>query len=156
MSEIARQVRKFDMKTGEVLSDSLIYGSSNGGGWVIMYTDKVFKLLKECPSGATIRIFVFLSMGQGFDNRGMSTTKKYVADQLGITKKTCLESFKWLKEHFIISETKINGQTEFMVNPDYVTVGRDKKARQAEWIRRWSGDTISIPAKIGRKREIVG
>ena len=30
-----------------------------------------------------------------------------------------------------------------MVNPAYVTVGRDRKKRQKEWIRRWSGGTIT-------------
>jgi len=47
----------------------------------------------------------------------------------------------------VINECKINGCTEFMVNPLYITVGRDKKKRQKEWLRRWAGQTVAtLPA----------
>ena len=77
----------------------------------------------------------------------MVTTKKAVQDKLGITKKTCIEAFKWLKQNFIINEYVVNGVTEYMVNPEYITVGRDKKRRMREWIRRWQGQTVlTLPA----------
>lgn len=117
--------------------------SSNGKGWSIMYNDKILQLVKKCDSAATLRVFMYLAAGQQFEEKGMITTKVAVQQSLGITKPTCLNAFKWLKENFIINEYRNEGgYTEFMVNPEYVTVGKDKKKRQREWIRRWSGQTV--------------
>lgn len=144
MSKLYKQTIVYDGDSGEVLSDTTRSGSGNGKGWVIMYTDKVNELVTKCKSAATLRIFMLLAAGQQFEERGMVTTKKAVQEHLGIDKKTCIEGFKWLKDNMIINECKINGCTEFMVNPLYITVGRDKKKRQAEWVRRFTGQTVAV------------
>lgn len=142
----------YEESTGEVLYSGATKGTPNGKGWVIMYTDKVSELIVKCPSATTLKVFMMLSMGQQFEERGMITTKKAVQEKLGITKPTCLEAFRWLKENFIINESKINGCTEFMVNPAFVTVGRDKKKRMQEWNRRWSGQVVkTIRAENDKK-----
>lgn len=144
MSKLYKQTIIYDGDSGEVLSDTTRSGSANGKGWVIMYTDKINELVTKCKSAATLRIFMLLAAGQQFEERGMVTTKKAVQEHLGIDKKTCIEGFKWLKDNMIINECKINGCTEFMVNPLYITVGRDKKKRQAEWVRRFTSQTIAV------------
>lgn len=144
MGKLYKQTIVYDGDSGEVLSDTTRSGSGNGKGWVIMYTDKINELVTKCKSAATLRIFMLLAAGQQFEERGMVTTKKAVQEHLGIDKKTCIEGFKWLKDNMIINECKINGCTEFMVNPLYITVGRDKKKRQAEWVRRFTGQTIAV------------
>lgn len=149
MSRFVRQVTITDENTGEVVHDSLSRGSQLGRGWCAMYSERVKDLLLQCPSAATLKVFLLLATGQQFDEKGMITTKKAVQDTLGITKQTCLEAFKWLKAHFIINEYKVNGYTEFMVNPELVMVGRDKKKRQAEWIRRWANQTVSVQSASG-------
>lgn len=150
MGKLFKQSTIFDSESGEVVSERISQGSSNGSGWVIMYTDKINDLVTKCTSAATLRVFMLLAAGQQFEERGMITTKKAVQEHLKIDKSTCLEAFKWLKENMIINECKINGCTEFMVNPMYVTVGRDKKKRQKEWIRRWAGQTVvTLPAADG-------
>lgn len=131
-----RQITISDKDTGEILSESVSVGNPNGRGFVLMYTEKVQSLILKCPSAATLKVFMLLSMGQQFEERGMVTTKKAVQEKLQITKPTCLEAFKWLRENGIVLESKIDGHTEFMINPDYVTVGRDKKKRMKEWERR--------------------
>lgn len=157
MAKLYKQTIIYDGESGEVLSDSTrLGGTANGKGWVIMYTDRINDLVAKCTSAATLRVFMLLAAGQQFDERGMITTKKAVQEHLKIDKSTCLEAFKWLKENMIINECKINGCTEFMVNPLYITVGRDKKKRQAEWLRRWAGQTVMTlpegePAE-GKKR----
>lgn len=141
-----RQTIVYDSE-GKIISDTLSKGSSNGKGWIIMYNEKITELVCKCPSASTIKVFMILAAGQQFEERGMVTTKKAVQDKLGITKKTCLEAFKWLKQNFIINEYVVNGFTEYMVNPEYVTVGRDRKKRMREWIRRWQGQTVlTLPA----------
>lgn len=144
MGKLYKQTILYDGDSGEVLSDTTRSGSGNGKGWVIMYTDKINELVTKCKSAATLRIFMLLAAGQQFEERGMVTTKKAVQEHLGIDKKTCIEGFKWLKDNMIINECKINGCTEFMVNPLYITVGRDKKKRQAEWVRRFTGQTVAV------------
>lgn len=153
MGRLLTQTIITDEDTGEVLIDRTTSGSTNGKGFVLMYTDRVNELLVKCPSASTLKVFMLLSMGQQFDERGMITTKKAVQDKLGITKQTCLEAFKWLKDNMIINESKVNGYTEFMVNPAYVTVGRNRKAREREWVKRWTGGTVAvIPDNVRKKK----
>ena len=145
MSDLLTQITVMNSKTGELLSESIKRGSPNGKGWVIVYTEKVTELICNCNSAATLKVFMLLALGQQYEEHGMITTKQAVQQKLGIDKSTCLAAFKWLKEHMIINECKINGYTEFMVNPDFVTVGRDKKKREKEWVRRWKGQTLTVP-----------
>lgn len=144
-----------DKMTGEVLYDVTKLGrrSSNGRGWVIMYTEKVMNLLLKCPSYATFKVFTLLAMGQKFEEKGMITTKKAVQEKLEITKKTCIEAFKWLKENYIVNECKIDGHTEFMVNPNYVTVGRNRDKRMKEWIRRWDISGVRVQKQIQHRKQ---
>lgn len=144
-----------DKMTGEILYDVTKLGrkSSNGRGWVIMYTDKVTNLLLKCPSYATFKVFTLLAMGQRFEEKGMVTTKKAVQEKLEITKKTCIEAFKWLKENYIVNECKIDGYTEFMVNPNYVTVGRNHDKRMKEWIRRWDISGVRSKKQIQHRNK---
>lgn len=152
MSKLYKQTIIYDGDSGEVFSDSVRTGSSNGKGWSIMYNDKITELITKCTSAATLRVFMLLAAGQQFEERGMVTTKKAVQEYLKIDKSTCLEAFKWLKDNMVINECKINGCTEFMVNPLYVTVGRDKRKRQKEWVRRFTaGSTVAaIPVSNGK------
>jgi len=153
MSQYIRQTDVINADTGEVVHHVTTIGSQLGKGWVVMYKDRTTEFICSCPSASTIKVFFLLAMGQKFDNHGMITTKKAVQEKLGITKQTCLEAFKYLKEKFIINECKVDGVTEYMVNPALVTVGRDKKAREKEWVRRWSGQVIkTIPDPTKKKK----
>lgn len=143
MKSLIRQVRTFDEDTGEMVNEVTTRGSPNGKGWVIMYTARTLELMKQC-TGSTFKVFSYLACGQQFEERGVITTKKAVQDYLGMTKATVLEAFKWLKEHHIISEVNHSGCSEFLVNPDYVTVGRDKNKRKKAWSRSWEGQTVAI------------
>lgn len=151
-----KQTTIMDSDTGEVYREVTTRGSPNGKGWVIVYTENVQELLLKCSSAATLKVFMYLALNQQFEERGFITTKAAVQEKLGITKKTCIEAFNWLKENMVINEYRVNGCTEFMVNPRYVTVGRDKKAREKEWIRRWAGGTVAtIKAPATKKIKIL-
>jgi len=154
MSGYIKQTAVYDESTGELIREVLTRGSPNGKGWVIVYTENTQELLLKCNSAATLKVFMFLAMNQQFEERGFVTTKKYVQEKLGIDKKTCICAFNWLKENMIINETRVNGCTEFMVNPRYVTVGRDKKAREKEWVKRWTGGTVATVRELGDKKKI--
>lgn len=154
MSGYIKQTSVYDEGTGELIREVVTRGSPNGRGWVIVYTEKVQELLFKCNSAATLKIFMYLAVNQQFEERGFITTKAAVQEKLGITKKTCIEAFNWLKENMIINETRVNGCSEFMVNPRYVTVGRDKKAREKEWVKRWSGGTVGVVRQLPEKKKI--
>lgn len=154
MSGYVKQTSIYDEGTGELVREVVTRGSPNGRGWVIVYTENVQELLLKCNSAATLKVFMFLAVNQQFEERGFVTTKKAVQDKLGIDKKTCITAFNWLKENMVINEYRVNGCTEFMVNPRYVTVGRDKKAREKEWVRRWAGGVVGTVRALPEKKKI--
>lgn len=128
-------VIKTNVVTGEVIYEKTVRGSRIGSGWVMMFTEKGSELVANCPSAYTLRVFLYLAMGQTFTG-GMVTTKLDVEKKLGISHCSCARAFKWLKKNFIIHEWRTNGCTEFMVSPVYVSVGKfDERIKL--WNSRW-------------------
>lgn len=157
MKSLVKQVTVYDEDTGEIVNEVTSRGSPNGRGWVIMYSDRTSELFKQC-TGSVARVFGYLACNQNFEERGFIGTKKNVQEALGMTKSTCIEAFKWLKEHHIISEVNHNGVSEFLINPDYVTVGRDKRKRQKAWVKSFAGQTVATieaPKSVHRARARV-
>lgn len=129
-------VIKTNVNTGEVIFEKTIRGSRVGSGWIMMFTEKGTELVANCPSAYTLRVFLYLAMGQTFSG-GMVTTKLDVEKKLGISHCSCARAFKWLKENFIIHEWRNCGCTEFMVSPMYVSVGKfDERIKL--WNARWN------------------
>lgn len=130
-------------QNGEVISqtESLV-AKRNGSGFVISYTSKMCDFLKKCRAGSVVRVFVFLAHNQSYANDGETfgfrCSHKYLQETLGIDRSTLWDALKFLKENFYVHVGKVNGHTEFMVNPQYVTIGRDKQMRIREWNRRWA------------------
>lgn len=136
--------------TGEVVFERTAYGGCrNGSGFILMYTEKTAELIANVREMSTLRVFMLLSMGQdyGTDGRpyGMITTKREVQQILKISERSCIRAFNWLKEQAIIHERPYHGTYEFMVNPAYVTVGRDKEKRMSEWVERWQKSGLFLP-----------
>ena len=46
----------------------------------------------------------------------------------------------------------INGQSDFMVNPDFVVIGKNKKIRVAEWNRRCEAYLKKLESKSTKIR----
>ena len=101
------------------------YGTQNGDGFMLMYRDAIGLLAKTAPPLA-LRVFLTLSAKQEFEG-GLKSTKKAVADELEITYENIMKAFKWLKEHAYVKERKVNGQTEFLLNPNVTTCGKNRK-----------------------------
>lgn len=124
----------------------------NGSGFVVSYTQKICELLTEIPTGSVLRIFFYLAHNQQFGNDGKQfgyrCSKKYLEDVLNLDRKSVYNSLKFLREKFLVLETKIDGQSEFMVNPNYITIGADKKTRLREWSRRWEEHFKATGGKI--------
>lgn len=140
-------VIKTNVTTGEVIFEKTVRGSRSGSGWLMMFTDMGMEIVERCPSPTTLRVFLYLAMGQTFTG-GLVTTKLDVERKLNISHKTCADAFKWLKSNFVIHEWRNRGCTEFMVNPRYVSVGK-----LDERIKLWNSRWQAMPFYANRQRQ---
>lgn len=115
---------------------------ANGSGFVISYTAKMCDFLAKVSTGSVVRVFLYIAHNQNYGTDGKTfgyrCSHKYLQQVLRLDKSTLWDALKYLKENYLVHVGKIEGYVEFMVNPDYVTIGQDKKARRAEWNRRWA------------------
>ena len=137
------QVSRYD-ENGELLSEVTFQTrSQNGSGFVISYTDKMTEFITKTETPSVVRIFLYLAHNQQYGNNGVygfRCTRKFLETALNITRKSVYSALQKLKNDFLVQETKVDGLSEFMVNPNYVTIGRDKQARMREWSNRWQAE----------------
>ena len=100
--------------------------------------EKCNQLLKDPPAPITLRVFFFLALNQHEQTGFLRTTKKYLAEMLGMDAKSLYVALQWLYGNYMVHETRCKGYYEFMVSPYYVEFGDNKKARLDEWNRRWA------------------
>lgn len=113
----------------------------NGGGFVLSYTEKMCEFLETVSAGATVRVFLYLAHHQGYGQDsvfGYRCSHKFLQQVLKLDRKSIYNALCYLKENFLVHEGRFDGVAEFMVNPNYVTIGTDKKRRLAEWNARWA------------------
>ena len=146
------QTIKYDDK-GDVIVDTVRkIKSQNGSGFVISYTAKMTDFIASTKQGSVVRLFLYLAHNQqyGTDGKtyGYRCSHKFLQQVLGLDKKSVYNAVTYLKEKFLVIESRIDGTSEFMVNPNYVTIGTDKKTRMRVWNERWeqffkSGGTLN-------------
>lgn len=141
-------------KDGQVIVDNLKYVKSlNGSGFVISYTEKMSDFIVSCKVASVVRVFVYLAHHQNYaadgETYGYRCSHKYLQTLLGLDRSTLWDALKYLKSKYLVHVAKINGQYEFMVNPNYVTIGRDKASRIVEWNKRWA-ETLRQQDSISR------
>ena len=140
---------------GEVLSEYTTNAphapkKKNGCGFVLSYTDKMIELLKQYPTGSTLRVFLYLAHKQNYAPPiyGYRCTRRHIMEALDINRTSLWECLRTLHENYLVLESVIDGQSEFMVNPAYVSVGNDRNARLKEWSRRWEAYFKSTGGKM--------
>lgn len=129
-------------ENGQVLYDVVRKPfKANGSGFVISYTEKMCDFLAKYTAGSVVRTFLFLAHHQQYGADGVQfgyrCSHKYLQQVLGLDRKSVFNALAVLKGDYLVNEARIEGAIEFMVNPFYVTVGTDRKARISEWNRRW-------------------
>lgn len=129
--KIGRETTVFDGETGEILKRTLTFGSQNGDGWVIWYRDAMANLAINAPV-SSFKVMALLASKQEFEG-GINTTKQAIADELSISYRSAISAFNWLKEHKYIKERKLNGQTQFLLNPNVTTCGKNRKDKLDLW-----------------------
>ena len=128
MSRISKRVTITDTETGEIIRDSVTYGTQNGVDWMIMYREAINTLTDEAPDFTTLKLFLKLSSKQKFEG-GIKIAKNVIAEDLKVSRTQVWRAFKWLKENGYVKEHKVDGITEFVLNPDVTTCGKNRKAK---------------------------
>ena len=135
-----KEVITYD-SNGEILSDVVRQPyKPNGSGFVLSYTEKMCEFLEKTKQGATVRLFLYIAHHQGYGNDGVfgyRCSHKFLHQVLNLDRKSVYNALAELKKDFLVNEIVVDGVSEFMVNPNYVTIGTDKKSRVREWSRRW-------------------
>lgn len=131
MSDIGKQTKIFKRSTGEVIRETVTFGTQNGDDWVIWYRSALADLAVNAPLVAW-KVLALLASKQEFED-GINTTKQAVADSLEISYENVMRGFKWLKENLYIKERKVNGQTQFLLNPYVTTCGKNRKKKIEIW-----------------------
>ena len=80
-----------------------------------MDTKELEKIANAVPNLATLRIYLHLINLPKYDG-GVYTTKFAMCDELQLSNPVVYSAFKWLKEKNYITETKVKGQTKFLIN----------------------------------------
>ena len=132
MHRLARHFKVVDPDTGEILHESVNYGSQNGDKWVIVYRETYMDLTLTVPDLTTLKVFNSLMTKQEFEG-GIKTTKKAIADEINVSYRSIMTAFKWLKENHYVKERKNRGQTEFLLNPNVTTCGKNKEDKIRLW-----------------------
>lgn len=130
-------------ENGELVSQiSRPFRTGNGSGFVISYTEKMCEFLEKVSSGSIVRTFLYIAQRQAYGNDGRvfgyRTSHKFLRQVLRIDRSTLWDALKFLKDNYLVHVGKFDGTYEFMVNPQYITIGSDKKTRMNEWNRRWA------------------
>lgn len=139
---VSKQTIGYD-ENGEVVYDMTRKPfKANGSGFVVSYTDKVCELLQKVTTGSVLRVFFFLAHHQQYANDGKQfgyrCSHKFISESLKLERTVVWDALKFLRENYLVLESKIEGYSEFMVNPNYITIGSNKKERLKEWSRRWA------------------
>ena len=120
----------------------------NGRGFVISYTAKLNEFLMRVSTGSIVRVFLYIAHNQSYGQNGQfgfRCTHRHIEQALRLDRTTVWDALKFLKDKGLVNETRVDGCPEFMVNPEYVTIGADKNARTREWIRRRGGSVVDSP-----------
>ena len=157
-----RQVIGYD-EDGNVIFDCIRRPRyQNGGGFVISYTEKICEFLSKVSTGSIVRVFMFIAHHQSYGNDGhygFRCSHKFLEQSLNLNRATVWDALNYLKSKNMVNVSRIDGSLEFMVNPSYITIGADKKAREREWLRRLGhGVPLKaivpvIPAAVSRPKK---
>ena len=129
---MVKQISLFD-DDGTMIRTVTVNGSPNEGEWIIMYRDAIQDLVDTAPDFTTLRLFLKLTGMQEYGDKPIKTTKKALADELGVKRNHLYKCLNWLKANNYVQESKSRGQTQFDLNPDRTTCGRDRDKKLIRW-----------------------
>lgn len=113
-----------DKETGEIKSESRWSGSMLGDDYFVLYKKSIDTLIHDSEAPETaLKIFMKLCTMQTFE-AAVVVSRTFLMNDLKCTRKTLWRSLTYLKEHAYIMETKVNGHSAFVINPDVSNCGK--------------------------------
>lgn len=135
-----KEITTFD-NNGEIISQATVQNiGKNGSGFVLSYTAKMDEFIKKTSTGSIVRVFLYLAHHQNYGVDGVfgyRCSRQHICDALGLTRKSVYTALEYLIKEFLVNEIRVAGTSEYMVNPDYITIGANRKTRDREWSQRW-------------------
>ena len=129
-TSITKIYEMVDNETGELIMYSEYRGTQNGKDWWIMYRTTMAFIASGKLTYSAVRVYMHITARA--DWRGvLSTTQTAIAKEIGISRQAVNKAIEELKHYDLIREARENGQTVYIVNPAYATLGKDKKRRLA-------------------------
>ncbi|MBR2732965.1 MAG: replication/maintenance protein RepL [Selenomonadaceae bacterium] len=117
-----------DSDTGEILSSSRYFCSENGKDWWIMYRITMAFIASGQLTYSAVRVYMHIAARA--DWRGvLATTRTAIAKEIKLSVTAVSEGINELKRYDLIRETKERGLPVLVVNPEYATLGKNKKER---------------------------
>lgn len=129
------ETRILDANTGEIVSERTTYGNNNGSGWVIHYLKLSEVLARRCDSAVTFRVLHLLisRLNSYSSDEGIVCSRKWIQDSLNVSRKSVYNALQWLAANDIFVESVNDGCTEFFPNPEFITIGKNKRAREKRY-----------------------
>lgn len=143
------ETKVYDSNTGELLSERTNYGNVNGDGWLIVYRKAFAFLATHCDSAVTFKVFCLLcSRIETYDSSGVVCSRRWLMEKLNVSRKSVYSALEWLKKTGLIVETVNDGCSEFLVNPEFVTIGKNRSARALRFKELTNDDYVRRMCKI--------
>lgn len=116
--------QQVDKETGEITKESRWSGSMLGDDYFVIYKQAMDKLLHDSAAPETaLKVFIKLCTMQTFES-AVVVSRTFLMNDLKTTRKTLWKCLAYLKEHAYIMETKVNGHSAFVINPDVSNCGK--------------------------------
>ena len=128
-------LRQYSLFTdnGELISTTLTKKPNLKGDWIVFYKKPLKELAKSDADLSAIKIYLWLSGKQTFENYVM-TTRKNIQEELKLSKSTVQRALKWLVNNGYLIIANVEGNTGFLLNPTVTTKGaKNKTERQTLW-----------------------
>ena len=113
-----------------------------------MYEEELGQVIMSSANVMNIKLYYHLTKMKQFEG-GVVASRKFIADELNMSAQYTHTAFNWLIENHFITETKFQGQTQFILNhvssekPVEKTVEKPEVTKPKPTIVKKGGKTIT-------------
>lgn len=120
-----------------------------------MYKKAIRKLLKDYPTYATMRLYLYLSSKQTFQKCVLVTAAKAMED-LNMAQSTYFEAVKWLVEHDYMQRYVVDGVPGWLINPNVSgCVSKSVKSKKELWALGEKKKAAALEEDIKKRQALL-
>lgn len=144
-----REYNEFDAN-GELISSTITKRPRKiRGRWFFVHSTKINDYLLKQTSLVKVKVLMLIASKMTMTTPLVKTTKTALAMRSNSSTKQVWQAVKDLEADGMIIELKDEGQTGFLINPDFMTMG---SATRDEHVKMWNELTDGGHRQLGRKR----